>query len=153
MIAERKLTGRGVAVIFAAAFGVIISVNLLLAYSAVKTFPGLETKNSYIASQEFDQRRAEQQALGWAVRAWSDGTEIRLSIRDNNGQPVEVSSLEALLGRATHVKDDRSPRFVFDGRDYVAQETLSEGNWNIRMRAESKDGILFQKRIVLRVER
>ena len=41
---------------FVAAFGVIIAVNLVLAYNAVKTFPGLEVKNSYVASQEFNER-------------------------------------------------------------------------------------------------
>ena len=54
---------------FVAAFGVIIGVNLVLALSAVRTFPGLEVKNSYVASQTFDERRAAQEALGWTVSA------------------------------------------------------------------------------------
>jgi hypothetical protein len=44
---------------------VIISVNLLLAFKAVSTFPGLEVKNSYVASQGFNDRKAAQEALGW----------------------------------------------------------------------------------------
>ena len=66
---ERKLTGKHVLMIFAGAFGVIISVNLVLAYSAIKTFPGLEVKNSYVASQTFNERKAAQEALGWNVSA------------------------------------------------------------------------------------
>ncbi|MDZ4134978.1 MAG: FixH family protein, partial [Paracoccaceae bacterium] len=42
-----ELTGRKVLVITVSAFAVIIGVNLLLAYKAVSTFPGLEVKNSY----------------------------------------------------------------------------------------------------------
>jgi len=66
-MAERQLTGRHVLMIFVGAFTVIIGVNIALAYNAVRTFPGLEVKNSYVASQEFNTRRAAQVALGWTV--------------------------------------------------------------------------------------
>ena len=52
-----KLTGGHVLAMFVAMFGVIITVNMILAFSAVKTFPGLEVKNSYVASQSFDRDR------------------------------------------------------------------------------------------------
>ena len=63
-MAERQFTGKNALAVFVVAFGVIITVNLVLAYSAVKTFPGLEVKNSYVASQEFNERLQEHQALG-----------------------------------------------------------------------------------------
>ena len=63
----KQLTGRHVLMIFCGAFGIIIGVNLLLAWSAVSTFPGLEVKNSYVASQQFDERKAAQEALGWTA--------------------------------------------------------------------------------------
>ncbi|MEL7345657.1 MAG: FixH family protein, partial [Pseudomonadota bacterium] len=49
----RQLTGWHVFGMFALAFGIIISVNMTLAFQAVRTFPGLEVKNSYVASQAF----------------------------------------------------------------------------------------------------
>lgn len=152
MTRERTFTGWHMLAIFGGCFAVIISVNLALAYSAVKTFPGLETKNSYIASQSFDARRAEQQSLGWEVYAEARGGLLILSIKDSEGQPVQAGSLDAVLGRATHVQDDRSPEFSFDGRAYVARETLAPGNWNIRMKATSLDGVAFEQRVVLHVE-
>ena len=48
------LTGRKVFFITAGAFAVIIGVNVTMAVLAVGTFPGLEVKNSYVASQSFD---------------------------------------------------------------------------------------------------
>ena len=60
MKSARTLTGWHAAAIFGSFFGVIITVNLALAYSAVHTFPGLEVKNSYVASQEFDRRRTQR---------------------------------------------------------------------------------------------
>ncbi|WP_439521664.1 FixH family protein [Marivita sp.] len=152
MTKEFKLTGWHALAIFGGAFAVIISVNLVLAYSAVKTFPGLEVKNSYVASQEFDIRRAEQESLGWSVYAESKGGLLILSIKDADGRPVQTGSLEAVLGRATHVQDDRSPEFAFDGQAYVARESLRPGNWNIRMKATSLDGVQFEQRVVLHVE-
>lgn len=152
MTQERKLTGWHALAIFGGAFTVIITVNLFLAFSAVSTFPGLEVKNSYIASQSFDDRRAEQESLGWEVYAEAKDGFLILSIKDDQGKPVQAGTLDAVLGRATHVQDDRTPEFAFDGRAYVARETLAPGNWNIRMKATSLDGVAFEQRVVLHVE-
>jgi len=152
MAKERKFTGWHALAIFGGCFAVIISVNLTLAYNAVSTFPGVEVKNSYVASQSFDDRRADQESLGWTVRADAKGGLLILSITDAEGRPVQAGSLDAVLGRATHVQDDRAPEFSFDGRAYVARESLKPGNWNIRMKATSLDGIPFEQRVVLHVE-
>ncbi len=150
-MSQREFTGKHAAALFVGAFGVIIAVNLVLAYSAVKTFPGLEAKNSYVASQQFDVRRDAQQALGWSVRAEAQDGQVVLSITDAGGAPVEVARLSAVLGRATHVKDDVEPAFVFDGTAYVAPVELAAGNWNIRMVAQAADGTEFTQRVVLHV--
>ncbi|TCS67561.1 nitrogen fixation protein FixH [Primorskyibacter sedentarius] len=152
MTRERKLTGWHVLAIFGGAFGVIIAVNLTLAYNAVRTFPGLEVKNSYVASQTFDDRRAKQEALGWTVHADAQGDKVMLAITDAEGRPVQVGSLDATLGRATQVKDDRRPDFQFDGTAYVAYEALPDGNWNIRMKATALDGTEFTQRVILHVK-
>ena len=148
-MAEREITGRHVLIGFVAAFAVIIAVNLLLAFSAVRTFPGLEVKNSYVASQEFDARKAAQEALGWTVRADHAGGLLTLAITGADGAPVRAARLEATVGRATHVRADQTPKFRFDGEVYVAPVELSDGNWNIRMKAWSDAGTLFQQRVVL----
>ena len=59
------------------AFGVIIGVNVVMATKAIGTFPGLEVKNSYVASQSFDKRRDAQEALGWDVGVAHEGDERR----------------------------------------------------------------------------
>lgn len=146
-------TGKHALALFGGAFGVIIAVNVTLAVNAVRTFPGLEVKNSYVASQTFDDRRAAQQALGWSVAATHEDGLLRLSITDPEGRPVQAGTLDATLGRATHVQDDRTPEFAFDGRAYTARETLEPGNWNIRMKAVALDGTPFTQRVVLHVPR
>lgn len=151
-MAERQITGRHVLIGFVAAFSLIIGVNLVLAFSAIRTFPGLEVKNSYVASQEFNERKAAQESLGWTVAAdHADGLLV-LRITDAGGKPVEVAELEATVGRATHVQDDQTPEFRFDGQAYVAPAELGNGNWNIRMKAWDTAGTLFQQRVVLHKE-
>ncbi|WP_027235214.1 FixH family protein [Leisingera caerulea] len=149
---EREFTGKHALMLFGGAFAVIIGVNIALAVNAVKTFPGLEVKNSYVASQEFDQRRSAQEALGWSVYASSQGDTVKLEITDADGNPVEVAKLSATLGRATHVQDDQQPEFAFDGQAYVAPADLGPGNWNIRMVARSKNGTEFTQRVILHVK-
>lgn len=148
-MAERQLTGKHVLAGFVAAFGVIVAVNIALAVSAVKTFPGLEVRNSYVASQTFDDRREAQQALGWMVRAHHSGNVLTLAITDAGGRPVRAAALDATVGRATHVAEDVIPEFRFDGAVYVAPVALGGGNWNIRMEARAEDRTVFRRRVVL----
>lgn len=147
-----RLKGWHVLAGFSTAFAIIIGVNLVMATQAIRTFPGLEVKNTYVASQEFDTRRTAQQALGWTIRAdWQSGT-VRLSITDENG-PIRVEDLHAVIGRATHVQDDIEPVFAFNGTLYEAPLDLGPGNWNIRMAALAIDGTEFHQRVILHVTR
>jgi len=146
------ITGPKFFAIFASFFVVIISVNLVLAFKAVSTFPGLEVRNSYVASQTFDADRAEQLALGWDVSAVVHRGQLELRINDAAGQPVEVAELTATFGRATSVRDDQIPVLAFDGAKYVAPVTTDSGNWNLRMVATAMDGSKFQQRIIVLVD-
>lgn len=150
---QREFTGRHAAILFVSAFAVIIGVNLVLAVQAVKTFPGLEVRNSYVASQEFDARRSAQMSLGWSVRADARDGRVFLSVTDKDGAPIELAQLDATLGRATHVRDDIQPEFVFDGSAYVAPIKLGKGNWNIRMVARAANGTEFTQRVILHVRK
>ncbi|MBB5722565.1 nitrogen fixation protein FixH [Loktanella ponticola] len=147
----KPLTGRKVLLIMCSAFAVIIGVNLTLAYKAVSTFPGLETKNSYVSSQTFDANRAAQEALNWDVAAFVEAGQLRLSIMQD-GVPVVVDIQSAVLGRATNVAQDQTPVLAFDGQHYVAPVSLAKGNWNLRLVALAEDGTTFQQRIIVRTQ-
>ncbi|MFW2543335.1 FixH family protein [Primorskyibacter sp. 2E107] len=148
---ERKLTGWHVLGIFGGAFGVIIAVNLALAYNAVKTFPGLEVANSYVASQTFNDRKAAQESLGWDIKATLDDGMLLLSITDEAGRPVQAGKLEAKVGRPTNVSDDLNPDFNYNGREYVAYVDLHPGNWDVWLKAVSLDGIPFEQRLEMTI--
>ncbi|MEZ5778747.1 MAG: FixH family protein [Paracoccaceae bacterium] len=144
-----ELTGRKVFVITASAFAVIIGVNVLLAVKAVKTFPGLEVKNSYVASQSFDAERTAQEALGWSLtETYSDGV-LRLAFRDREGLPVRVERLSATIGRTTEAANDIQAEFTMQNGDYLAPADLSPGKWMILLEAFAEDGTRFHQRLDL----
>ncbi|NVK61020.1 MAG: FixH family protein [Rhodobacteraceae bacterium] len=151
MTNQFKLTGWHVLAIFVGAFGIIIGVNVALAWNAVKTFPGLQVDNSYIASQTFDVRREAQEALGWAVETSHDDGLLELAITDAKGYPVQPAHLEAKVGRTTTERDDHNPDFRFDGRAFVAEDALAPGYWNIWLTAQAQDGTAFEQRLELYV--
>lgn len=150
---DKKLTGWHVLAMFVGGFGVIIAVNLTLAVNAVRTFPGLETDSSYIASQHFQADRAAQEALGWDVGARAENGRLVLSILDRDGAPVRAEIIEATLGRATNVSQDSHPVFAFNGTAHVADVDLAPGNWNLRLSAIAPDGTAFRQRVIVDTKR
>jgi len=149
--AGRPLTGRGVATIAVAAFGVVIVANLILAWQAVGTFPGTETASSYVASQRFEAERRAQAALGWQARAGVAGGVLTLALTDARGRPAPVAALSATLGRPTHRRDDLVPDFRATGGHLEARVALAPGLWHLRLEARAADGTAFRQRLVLRV--
>jgi nitrogen fixation protein FixH len=147
-----ELTGKHVFAITATAFAVIIGVNLVLAFKAVSTFPGLEVDNSYVASQGFNARKAAQEALGWTMTPGFDAGRITLSFNDRDGVPVQVTDLEVLIGRTTEATDDIWPAFFPVGVGYAADVPLARGKWMVKVTARSLDGTLFEQRSELFVQ-
>ena len=145
-------TGRKVFAVFAGAFGVIIGVNLLMAYLAIGTFPGMDVKNSYVASQTFDDDRDAQLALGWAVKVSYQDGELRVDVAGDAGQSADVAKLNAIVGRPTHVRDDQTPKFQQHGGVFTAPITLAPGKWNLRLKATALDGTAFKQRLDFEVK-
>lgn len=145
----KPLTGRKVFVMFAGGFGVIIAANLTLAVNAVRTFPGLETDNSYVASQHFDADRRAQQALGWTVDADLGGGLLSLAITGRDGAPVQPASISAILGRATEAADDIDLAFRPEDGRLVADAPGTHGRWVLRLAMVAEDGTKFRQIITL----
>lgn len=146
----KRLTGRHVFAMFAFGFGTIIAVNLTLAVNAVRTFPGLEVRNSYVASQGFDTHRAAQEALAWDVSALLDDDILELKFQ-KDGALLAPQIESAVFGRATSVAADQQPQFAQIDGVYKATVTAGPGNWNLRVVARAEDGTRFQQRIIVGV--
>ena len=88
-----------------------------------------------------------QAALGWTVTPEYDGRELTLMVRDSQGNPARVKSLSATIGRPTHVREDQTPRFIYEHGLFRAPVTLASGIWNINVTAEAWNGTVFRQRI------
>lgn len=143
------LTGRKVLAITLGFFGIIIAVNLVMAWFAVQTFPGLEVRNSYVAGRGFNERLRDQQALNWTVEAELTGGQLIVRLLDETGAAAPVSTVTAILGRPTTEREDTTPELVFQDGAFVAQVDAAAGNWDLRIRAEAGDGTPFEYRLGL----
>ena len=149
-----EFTGRKMAIVMVSFFGVIIAVNFLMAYKAVSTFPGLEVKNSYVASQKFDTIRTAQQDLNWTMTPEYDAADRRLylAFTDADGQPAKLTDLSVLVGRSTAARDDQTPQFTYAANLWTTPLDLDPGKWLLRVEARATDGTLFSQRVSILVK-
>lgn len=147
----RKLTGGHVLAMFVGGFGLIIGVNLLMAYHAVSTFSGMEVDSSYADSQTFDDRRVAQEALGWtaSVEIPGDGTLV-LHLVDATGRPVVPAELSALLTRPTHRQEDQDLVLTRVNGAFVAPASVGDGQWRLRLTGSARDGTEYRHNITFR---
>jgi nitrogen fixation protein FixH len=137
----RRFTGRHMAAILVAFFGVVIAVNVMMARLAVRSFGGEVVENSYVASQHFNRwldEAAVEQALGWRVQV-ARRTDDRLSVR-LDGVPAKSVVLIGEARRPLGVRPDRTLRFVrvADG-SFVSTSPLPTGRWRLRLEVRAGD--------------
>lgn len=129
-----EFTGRHMWFLALGFFGVIIAVNVGMAVVASTSWTGLVVSNSYVASQEFEEKRlahAAQATAGWhATLSYSPGI-ARLVIVDGTGHPIDLGGAILQVNRPVGGHDDqrialeRAP----DG-GYSAQIDLGAGVWD-----------------------
>ncbi len=141
-------TGRKMLIWMLAFFGVVIAANLIMMAFALRTHTGTVVPNSYVASQDFNARIADDQAqrsLGWRIDfAFADGA-IRLSFDDRDGRPIGSLDIRGVIGRPVDAAFDRPLRFEerAPGR-YVAKVELGPGEWRMEAVAAEPEGVNYR---------
>lgn len=135
-----SFTGRHMLMCMLAFFGVILCVNLTMAWLASRTWTGLVVKNSYVASQAFNDeldRAHEQNARGWTpVLSYNAGL-FRFRLRDRNGSSVPLANVRMTIGRPAFEQQDAIIALTRAGREgYQADWALAPGPWAIRIDAD-----------------
>jgi nitrogen fixation protein FixH len=133
---ERKpFTGRHAAMILIAFFGVVISVNIVMASFALSTFGGTVVDNSYVASQHYNEwlaRADAQDRLGWDRSVTVDADRhVRLAVR-KDGAAVEGLRIVATLRHPLGQTHARAMRFApaADGA-LRSLDALPAGRWQL----------------------
>lgn len=133
--------------IMAMFFGTIISVNLTLAYFAGSSWSGLIVKNTYVASQEFDDEVARVEAMkarGWSSALEVDSGSVRYRLTNALGTPIEADGVSIVISRPVEEHSDRTLELnrMGDGSYYAAHE-IDPGQWLIKIKAMRDSGVLF----------
>lgn len=106
-----RITGLHVAGGFIAFFAVIVAVNVTMALFASESWSGLVVKNSYVASQQYNDRLAEAEAQSRRgydhALTYADGA-LSFRLTDDAGNPVALKSASLNLGRPASDRDDRN---------------------------------------------
>lgn len=140
---NRPFTGRHMALILIAGFGVVIVVNLIMARLAVSTFGGVVVENSYVASQNFNRwldQAERSRALGWAPQvARNDDDRIVVTFADAEQGP------RTLIALARHPLGGLPDIRLQFGRDadgrFVSTVPLPSGRWVLRMEAAAGEHV------------
>lgn len=151
--------------LFVGAFGIVFTVNGIMVYFAVSSWTGLETKNYYKASTDYNSvlaQRAKQTALGWVAEFSYENTPVNddpragmyhLRFTDKTGTAIEGLTITAKAVRPTHEGYDQSMSFIERGNgNYTASATLPlPGQWELRYAAQSTDELFkMRQRIVVK---
>ena len=137
---DRPFTGAHMLAVVLLFFGTIIGVNLVMATMAVRTFPGLNARNGYVASQTYNRllKDAEaQKAHGWRVTLDAPGGRVRLALADKGGTPLRGLTVTALAGRPASAAEDRTLAFRATQAGYESVEPLAPGRWLVEIEARN----------------
>lgn len=131
---SNTFTGKHMALVFVGGFGIVIAVNLFMAFHAVGGFHGTVVDNSYVASQKYNGWLAKAEAsraLGWQVvpERRSDGRVVLQTTAVPEGATIAVEA-ERPLGVRETIRLSFAPQG--EGR-WLSNEALAAGRWQLRM--------------------
>ncbi|WP_274628226.1 FixH family protein [Arvimicrobium flavum] len=133
-------TGTHMLFIMLTFFGVIIGVNLTMAVFANTSWTGLVVKNSYVASQFFNEKLAEgreQAALGLTPTLTISDGGIGFRIADAEGRTVPASGGQIVLRRPAYEAEDATvPLAALPDGTLHAAHRVRDGLWIVDVSAE-----------------
>jgi nitrogen fixation protein FixH len=130
----------GVMVLF---FGTIISVNLVMAWNASNSWSGLVVQNTYVASQQFNTKVAQAEALaasGIEGVLEIEGEAVTYRLADATGTVIPADEVVAVFKRPVDERKDFRVEFeVLAPGVFVARQSIPAGQWIIDI-ASKRDG-------------
>lgn len=154
-VQPKPFTGWHMLAIMVAFFGVIIAVNLLMATLANTSWTGLVVQNTYVASQQFNERVADaraQAALGWKGTLTIANGDIRYKLVDASGSAIPVEGVTASFRRPAYEGEDWQATLARDADGvFSTVAPVRDGIWIVDTEAKLKDGAPYHeaRRIVV----
>lgn len=130
----KPFTGKHMAAILVAGFGVVMCVNFYMASLAVGGFHGTVVDNSYVASQHFNdwlEEAEEAKALGWKAEGARDKAgHLVISTKAVPPAAVLKAELRRPIGEQEYADLTFTP--LGEGR-YRSNQAIADGRWTMRL--------------------
>ena len=144
----RPFTGAHMLAVVFLFFGTIIAANVVMATFAIRTFPGLNAHNGYVASQTYNHLLVDAQTQarrGWQARIDAPDGHVRLILADRSGTPLRGLEVSALAGRPASAAQDRTLRFRATSDGYLSVEALAPGRWLLETTASRDRSVAWRE--------
>ncbi|HWT57641.1 MAG TPA: FixH family protein [Rhizobium sp.] len=144
-VSAQGFTGLHMLLATSAFFAVVIAVNVTMAVYASSSWSGLVVENTYVASQEFNDKAAAMKAMaasGISGDLSIKGREIRYDIHDKGGSPAIVDDVVANFKRPVGDHEDfrLTLREISEGR-FEADHAVARGDWIVEIIAR-RNGVV-----------
>ena len=147
-----RLKGWHVLAAFVAFFGVVFTVNAIFITVALDTFPGEETRRSYVQGLAYNDVLAERQAqaaLGWSAVTNLTPTQVLVAVNDADGAPVSNLQFTGTLQHPANMQLDRTLAFeeLRPGVYAAGVQDLEDGLWTLSAEAEGDTPFALEREL------
>ncbi|MCF6343382.1 MAG: FixH family protein [Devosiaceae bacterium] len=153
---QKQFTGKHMLIIMLCFFGIIFSMNLLMSMQALNAWTGLVVKNTYVASQEYNDKleaNRAQHALGWTSNIEVKDQVLLFSLLDGESLPIKAEQVEVQVNRPVGTKEDL--QLILEMQEngiYSANAKLASGTWRIYVVASFADQPDFEHFYKINIE-
>ncbi|RVO60739.1 FixH family protein [Sinorhizobium meliloti] len=148
---QRGFTGWHMLTVMGLFFGTIISVNLVMAWNASRSWSGLVVENTYVASQQFNGKVAEGRAFeasGIRGRLSTEPGAIRYVLTRNGEPERKIDKVIAVLKRPVEEHEDMHVALVRMGDGvFAAEQSLKPGQWVADVTAMAGGALVYRQAI------
>jgi nitrogen fixation protein FixH len=145
--------------LFPIGLGLVIAVNMVLLFFALRTFPGLVVKNAYERGRGYGseiERTEAQAALNWKLDVWYESETSRIVVRlvDSDGREIPGLVMRAIADRPVgRLAQVAVPLSASGAGSYAGSFTPQvRGAWDVTVRAVDGAGHAFgaTRRVIVR---
>ena len=134
-------TGKHMLISLLCFFGVIITVNFTMAFLASGSWTGLVVKNSYVASQHFNEELKHaklQRKAGLSSEVHYKAGSLFFKMRDQDANSVSIQNLTAEYGRPAYEQADQKQELLQKSGDvFEIALKLEPGVWAIKLTGDT----------------
>lgn len=142
-------TGKHMIILMALFFGTVISVNFFMAWNAVNSWSGIVVPNTYVASQQFNEKVAQQRAIaasGVSGKLVVEGGLISFTISHPETGPVDAETVTATFRRPVGETQDFTVALPRSAPGlYTASHEMKPGQWIAEIKATDGDKIVLHQ--------